>query len=143
MAQGGTHEDLTRKTKIPVGSDRSFGLVFTGFFVLVGAAPLLHGGEPRWWALGAATGFLLAALLVPKALRPLNLLWFRFGQALHLVVTPVVMGLLFFLTITPIGLLMRLSGKDPLRLKRDGQAVSYWIKRQPPGPTPDSMRHQF
>ena len=143
MAQDGTHEDLSRKTVVPVGSDRSFGLVFAAVFVLVGAGPLIHGNEPRLWALGAAAAFLAAALLVPRALRPLNLLWFRFGLVLHHVVTPVVMGLLFFLVVTPVGLLMRLSGKDPLRLKRDPQAASYWIHRQPPGPTPDSMRNQF
>ena len=143
MAQGVTHEDLTRKTKVPIGSDRSFGLVFAALFALVGAGPLIHGNDMRPWALGAAIGFLAVALLVPRALRPLNLLWFRFGLALHHVVTPVVMGLLFFLTVTPVGLLMRLSGKDPLRLKRDPAAASYWIHRQPPGPTPESMRHQF
>ena len=64
-------------------------------------------------------------------------------MALHYVVTPVVMGLLFFLTVTPIALVMRARGKDPLRLKRDDGSASYWIVRQPPGPEPDTMRRQF
>lgn len=126
-----------------MGSERSFGLVFTAFFLLVGLWPLKSGGEMRLWALGAATAFLLAALVAPKALRPLNLLWFKFGMLLHHVVTPLVMGLLFFLTVTPVGLLMRATGKDPMRLKRDPSAASYWIMRTPPGPAPESMKTQF
>jgi hypothetical protein len=128
---------------VQMGSERSFGLVFTAFFLLVGLWPLKSGGEPRLWALGAATAFLLAALVAPKALRPLNLLWFKFGMLLHHVVTPLVMGLLFFLTVTPVGLLMRATGKDPMRLKRDPSAASYWIMRTPPGPAPESMKTQF
>lgn len=143
MAQGVTHEDFTRKAEVPIGSDRSFGLVFAAVFAVVGLAPLVHGRELRPWALGLAAAFLVLALVAPRALRPLNRVWFRLGLALHHVVTPVVMGLLFFLTVTPMGVLMRLSGKDPLRLKRDSQATSHWIPRQPPGPAPQSMRNQF
>lgn len=139
----GTHEDLTRKTEPPMGSDRSFGLVFAVVFALVGLAPLRHGAEPRLWALALAVTFLVAALAAPGMLRPLNRLWFRFGLLLHHVVTPVVMGLLFFVVVTPVGLLMRATGKDPLRLRRDSAAASYWIERQPPGPAPASMRQQF
>ena len=76
-------------------------------------------------------------------LRPLNRLWFLLGMALHKVVNPLVMGFLFYLTVTPMALFMRLAGKDPLRLKFDRQAKSYWIKRQPAGPAPESMRRQF
>jgi len=143
MNKGVTHEDFSRKAEVPVGSERSFGLVFAAVLTLVGVAPLAHGGEPRLWALGAALAFLVAALTLPRALKPLNLLWFRFGMVLHHIVTPVVMGLLFFVTVTPVGLLMRLTGKDPLRRKRDPGATSYWIHRLPPGPAPETMRNQF
>ena len=143
MAKGVTHEDFTRKAEVPLGSDRSFGLVFAALFALIGAAPLRHGADARLWALALAAAFLMLALVAPKALRPLNWLWFRFGLALHHVVTPVVMGLLFFLVVSPIGLLMRASGKDPLRLRRAPEAASYWIVRQPPGPAPESMKNQF
>jgi len=98
---------------------------------------------PRSWASAVAAGFALVALLAPRLLRPLNQAWFRFGMLLHRVVSPLVMGLLFFVTVTPIGLLMRLTGKDPLRLRFDPAADSYWIDREPPGPPPDSMRNQF
>ncbi len=143
LAKAFTHEDFSRKPEAPVGSERSFGIVFAAFFALLAAAPLIHGGEARWWALGVAAVFLAAALLAPRLLKPLNILWFKLGTVLHHVVTPVVMGLLFFVTVTPVGLLMRLSGKDPLRLKRPAGTASMWIPRQPPGPAPDSMRNQF
>ncbi|WP_096700129.1 SxtJ family membrane protein [Magnetospirillum sp. 15-1] len=135
---GGSHA-----RKVEMGSERSFGLVFAAVFAVVALLPLKDGGEPRLWAGAVAVGFLLAALVVPKALRPLNRLWFLVGMALHHVVTPLVMGLLFFLTVTPIALIMRALGKDPLRLNRDDAAASYWINRTPPGPAPDSMRRQF
>ncbi|HLO78728.1 MAG TPA: SxtJ family membrane protein [Magnetospirillum sp.] len=128
---------------VKMGSERSFGLVFTAFFALVALWPLKSGGEVRLWAAGAATAFLLAALVAPRALRPLNLAWFKLGMILHRVMTPVMMGLLFFLTVTPVGLLMRAFGKDPMRLKRDGKAQTYWVTRTPPGPAPDSMKTQF
>jgi hypothetical protein len=138
-----THESLTEKTTVAVGSDRSFGVVFAVVFAIVAVFPLWSGGAVRIWALGAGAAFLAAALAVPRALRPLNLLWFRFGLLLHRIVSPLVMGLLFFVTVTPVGLLMRASGKDPMRLKRDPAAASYWIPRQPPGPAPGSMKNQF
>jgi hypothetical protein len=97
----------------------------------------------RWWSLAAAVAFLLSALLFPRVLRRLNWLWLKVGLVLHAIVNPVVMGLLFYLTVTPIGLLFRWLGKDPLRLHFDTTADTYWIERRPPGPTPDTMRRQF
>jgi hypothetical protein len=84
-----------------------------------------------------------AALLRPGVLAPLNRLWMRFGLLLAKVVNPLVLGLLFFVTILPIGLIMRALGKDLLRLKLDRSARSYWIAREPPGPPPPSMRNQY
>jgi predicted membrane metal-binding protein len=139
----GFHEDLDRGHEVKGSSERSFGLVFAAVFAVVALWPLLKGGEARGWAGLLALLFLAAALLRPRLLAPLNRLWFRFGLLLHKVVNPLVMGLLFFLTVTPIALLMRGLGKDPLRLRFDPAAESYWIPRQPPGPAPDSMRHQF
>lgn len=128
---------------VAMGSERSFGLVFAAVSIITALWPMKTGGELRLWALGVAAAFLLAALGAPRALRPLNLVWFKFGTILHRVVTPVVMGLLFFLTVTPVGMLMRATGKDPMRLKRDPAATSYWISRDPPGPQPASMKNQF
>lgn len=137
------HETQSHAAPVPMGSERSFGLVFAVVFTIMALWPLKSGGDIRLWAAGAAAAFLVLALLLPRALRPLNIVWFKFGMLLHHVVTPVVMGLLFFLTITPVGLLMRATGKDPMRLKRDAKADSYWIVRTPPGPTAESMKTQF
>lgn len=136
-------ETLSHAAPVQMGSDRSFGLVFAAVLALVALWPLKSGGEIRLWAAGAATAFLVLALMLPRLLRPLNLVWFKFGMLLHRVVTPLVMGLLFFLTVTPVGLLMRATGKDPMRLKRAPQAASYWIVRTPPGPSADSLKNQF
>ena len=96
------------------------------------------------YSLCAATaGFLLVALGFPSILAPLNRLWLRFGLLLHRIVSPLVLGIMFFLVITPMGLLMRAFGKDLLRLKFDRAAASYWIERTPPGPPPESMADQF
>jgi hypothetical protein len=138
-----THEDFSRQEEIKPSSDRSFGLVIAAFFLIVGFWPLVRAQPIRWWALGAATVFALLALLWTAALAPLNRLWMKLGALLYTVVSPVVMALLFYVTVTPIALLMRLLGKDPLRLRRDPDAASYWIDRTPPGPSPVSMKNQF
>ena len=137
------HEDFHRTEEVAAGSERGFGLVFFVFFVIVGVWPLLSGGAPRPWSLGMAVAFLLVALIRPGLLSPLNRLWFLFGLLLHKIVTPIVMGLIFFLTVTPTGLIMRLMGKDLLHRRLDPKAKTYWIERQPPGPDPQSMRNQF
>jgi hypothetical protein len=141
--QAGFHESITRGSTAKAGSDRTFGLVFAGFFTLVAAAPLLRSGEPRWWALAAAAAFLVVGLTIPRLLRPLNLLWFRFGLLLHAIVSPVILGVFFFLVIASLGLAMRAAGKRPLNLSRDPAAPSYWILRTPPGPAPETMKNQF
>lgn len=120
-----------------------FGLVFAGFFGIVGLFPLLGDGAVRIWSLVVGAAFLAAALLVPHLLRPLNLVWFRFGLLLHKVTNPLIMGVIFFLVLTPTGLLMRLTGRDLLSLKLDRDASSYWVLRDPPGPAPESMERQF
>ena len=138
------HERLgMTEQDIEISSDRSFGLVFGVVFLLVGLWPLWHGKPIRWWSLSVSAIFFLLALLRPAGLTLLNRYWTRAGLLLQRVMTPIVTGLLLYLTVTPTGLLMRLCGKDPLRLRRDPDAVSYWIVRQPPGPSPDTMRNQF
>jgi hypothetical protein len=136
-------ESFDRDEPVHGGSDRSFGLVFTAVFLLVGLAPLLHGRGPRYWALSIGVAFLAVALVRPALLGPLNRLWTRFGLLLHGIVNPIVMGLLFFLVLTPFGIGLRLLGKDPLRRHFDRTAGSYWIRRTPPGPPPGTMTQQF
>jgi hypothetical protein len=110
---------------------------------LVALWPLLDGAPPRWWLGGLAALFLVAALVRPALLAPLNRAWTRLGLVLHRIVNPVVMALVFYLAVTPTALLMRLLGKDPLRRRFEPEAESYWIERHPPGPAPDTMGHQF
>src|SRR5262245_7235933 len=125
------------------GSDRSFGLVMTGVFVLLASINAWHAGIWWPWMVAIAALFLASAWLRPGLLKPLNKAWFRFGLALHAIINPMVMGILFFGAVTPTGWIMRLRGKDLLRLKRVPQVDSYWIARRPPGPAPQTMKEQF
>ena len=137
------HESYDRVEVIEGGSNRSFGITFAIVFAVIGLLPLLSGSSVRLWSLVASTLFLLCALLLPSVLAPLNRAWLWFGLRLHRIVSPVVLGIMFFLVITPIGLAMRALGKDPLRLKFDKVSSSYWIERTPPGPPPESFKDQF
>lgn len=130
-------------TVIEGSSDRSFGLVFTVFFLVVTSLPLFYGNGLRLWALGLAGAFLMLALTAPKLLSPFNRLWTRFGMLLHRVVSPLALGILFYGVVMPTGLLMRLFGKDLLRLRLDKSANSYWIQRRPSEPTPESLKLPF
>ena len=143
MSDGHLHEILSREKEVKRGSERSFGLVFAVVFVLVGLSPLRHGGSLRYWALALALAFGLGAFLAPRLLAPLNKLWARLGDVLHRITTPLIMGVLFFGVLTPFGAIMRAAGKDPLRLKPKPESDSYWIKREPPGPSPESLNQAF
>ena len=138
-----SHEDFRREAEVKQSSDRAFGLVFAAVFVLIALWPLLDGAGPRWWALAVAGAFALLALAAPRVLAPANRLWHRFGLLLGRLVNPLVMGLLFYLVVTPTGLILRAFGKDPLRLGRDPDAASYWIERIPTGPEGSGMPRQF
>jgi Saxitoxin biosynthesis operon protein SxtJ len=137
------HEDLNREEHIEGSSDRSFGLVFAVVFAVIAAWPLMSGGALRWWAAGVAAAFAVAAMVVPRVLAVPNRLWMKFGLLLGKIVSPIALGVLFYGVISPLGLVMRLAGKDPLKLKFDPRARSYWAEREPPGPPPQSMTNQF
>ncbi|MBZ5609643.1 MAG: hypothetical protein LAP38_15385 [Acidobacteriia bacterium] len=137
------HEDFSRQAEAKGSSDRTFGVVFAVFFALLGLAPLRTHHSIRWWALAVSLVFLALAVLRPAWLHPFNRLWTQLGLLLGRVVSPIVMGLLFFLVVTPVGFLLRLLGKDPLRLAPDPGASTYWIERRPPGPPPETMANQF
>lgn len=138
-----THETYDRDEEIKTSSDRSFGVVFTIVFILIGLWPLTGSNDPRWWLLIAAALLLAISFIYPSLLAPGNRLWTRFGLLLHKISNPIIMGLVFFLTVTPTAIIMRLLGKDPMRRKLDRDAKSYWIDRQPPGPPADTMTNQF
>lgn len=133
---------LTRDHE-PMGSDRSFGLVFAAAFTVIGCWPLIHTAPPRWWALALAALFVTTALVLPQILHPLNRAWLALGRLLHRIMSPLVMGAIFFLCVTPIAYVMRLRGKDVLSLKRRPDLRSYWIPRGPQPSAAETMRRQF
>ncbi len=146
MAERGSHERFDRDDRTRMGSERGFAIVFTVVFLIIAAIKqFVAGSAPVWvgfWV-GLAVLMLSVGFARPRWLRPLNIVWFRFGLLLHKVVSPLVMGMVFYVTVTPIGLIMRLLGKRPLRLRFDPAAETYWIERQPPGPPPGSFANQF
>ena len=121
---------MSQKLKIKVSSNRSFGLVFFVVFLIIGLWPLLDGGQFKIWSLFFSLFFLVLGLLNSKLLTPLNLLWTKFGILLGNVFAPIVMCFIFFLVVTPFGLLMRIMGRDLLRTKYNKSGKSYWIKRE-------------
>ena len=128
--------------EIRASSDRAFGFVMSGFFALLGLWPLLRGEPVRLWTAGIAGVFLIVALAHASLLAPLNRLWTRLGVILHRLMTPVVMGTLFFAILTPLAIVMRICGRDALRLRRNRKAVSYWQPREP-GSDPAAMDQQY
>jgi hypothetical protein len=138
------HEDLTRDLDVKTSTDRNFGFVFTVVFAIIGFLPWFgESGGIYLWALIVSSLFLLVTVTKPVLLSPLNLVWTKFGLLLQKVVSPVVLGSMFFLILTPFGLAVRIMGKDLLRLKLDKKATSYWVERTPPGPSPESMKNQY
>lgn len=137
------HEDLSRAHEVKGGSDRGFGFTFAIVLSLFALWPLVHHRPMRLWALALGALFLIVTLVKASVLAPLNRIWIRFGALLNRIVSPIISGLVFYLAVTPMALIMRWSGKDPLRLRLDPGSQSYWIKREPPGPDPATMIHQF
>ena len=123
-----------------IGSNRNFGLVFFIFFLIISIWPLIDGGTLRIWSIVISLAFLFLGLLNSKILSPLNLLWMKFGELLGKVIAPMVLSLIYFLVITPIGLLMRLIGKDFMKKNFSKKNNSYWIKRDK---NVGSMKKQF
>jgi len=124
-------------------SNRSFGFIIAIFFAVVAVSPLLHGGHLRVWAIALGVLLVLCAILRPNLLAPFNRVWQRIGLAMHAVVNPIVMGLVFYGAIVPVGIILKLRGKDLLRLKWAPDHKSYWLERAPPGPASASMSKQF
>ena len=124
---------------IKIGSNRSFGIVFFAVFLIIATYPLINGDELRLWSLIISIVFLFLGLLNSKILNPLNKLWFKFGIFLGKIISPLVMGIIFFLVVTPIGLLMRLLSKDLLNLRFNNNS-SYWIEKTEPK---SKMKNQF
>jgi hypothetical protein len=141
-----THEDFRRTEEVKGSSDRGFGLTVGGILLLIAAVRVwLHDGYGTVDLVLGAVGLCLVVLALVRAqsLAVLNRGWTKLGLLMFKVVNPIVLALIYLTTIVPIGLVMRAFGHDPLRLKRDPQASTYWVRREPPGPAPETMIHQF
>ena len=125
---------------IKEGTERSFGLIFAIFFVIIGLYPLWFGNNIHLWSCIIASIFLFLGLFLPKVLTVPNQLWFKLSKLLGIIVTPIIIMLLYFLTVTPTGIIMRLLGKDLLCKKFDKSVNSYWIKKNK---SSNSMNNQF
>tara|TARA_B110000263_G_C15102049_1_gene415793 strand:- start:60 stop:449 length:390 start_codon:yes stop_codon:yes gene_type:complete len=128
-----------KKNNIKISSNRSFGIVFFIFFLIVSLYPLLNENELRLWALIISVIFLVLGLIDSIILTPLNKSWFKFGILLGKIVSPIVMGVVFFLVVTPISLIMKLFGKDILNIKKN-KKQTYWIEKTGPK---SKMKNQF
>ena len=125
---------------IKISSNRSFGLVFFIVFLILALWPLKSEEDLRLWALALSLTFLILGALNSKLLNPLNILWFKFGILLGSLVSPIVMAIVYFLVVTPTGILMRFLGKDLLKMRKTKSASTYWIKRDKQQRT---MKNQF
>ena len=127
-------------TEIKISSNKSFGLVFFIVFLIIGTYPLIDNQNIRIWSLVIALIFLILGLINSSILTPLNKIWFKFGIFLGNFISPIVMGIIFFLVVTPIGLIMRLLGKNLLRLNKEKNTNTYWLKKDE---YKSSMKNQF
>ena len=128
-----------KNTEIKIGSNKSFGIVFFVVFLLIAIYPLINNGELRIWSLVIAIIFLILGLINSKVLTPLNKLWFKFGLLLGKIVSPLIMGIIFFFVVTPTAFIMRIIGKDLLNLKFNNKKT-YWIEKTGPK---SKMKNQF
>jgi hypothetical protein len=124
-------------------SNRSFGIVFAIVFLLIALFPLLNVDEIFIWSLVISAFFLISAFVYPSLLGLLNSVWLAFGNLLHRLISPIVLGGIFFLIISPFGIGMKIFSKDPLSRQIDPTKKSYWIYREPAGPTRESLKDQF
>ena len=127
-------------SKIKISSNRNFGLVFFLVFLIVALWPLKHEGDVRLWSLSLSIIFFILGILNSKLLTPLNKVWFKFGIFLGSIVSPIVMGIVYFLVVTPVGIFMRFLGKDLLKNNKIKNASTYWIERDKQQST---MKKQF
>ncbi len=138
-----THERVYAEAAVKGSSDRTFGFVLAVIFLIIGLAPLAGGTSVRIWALIVAAVLLISAIARPKSLAPLNKIWTRFGLLLHKLMSPLMLGVIFYFSVTPIGVFLRMIGKSTLGLRPDAKMETYWITRRPPGPPPETMKNQF
>ncbi len=127
------------KSDIKIGSNRSFGIVFFLVFLIIGFYPFLKGNEPYFWSIIISVIFLILGLFNSIYLTPFNKLWFKFGILLGQIISPIVMGIVFFIVVTPIALVMKILNKDILNLNKNNKKT-YWIEYKNKS---SKMKNQF
>ncbi len=132
-----------RHTAVTTSSNRAFGIAFALFFAVIGVWPWFSNAPVRLWAFFTGAAILAMAIAAPGVLGPFNRVWLGIGLLMHRVTSPIVLAVMFFLVITPLGRIMRAAGKRPLKIGFEPDAKSYWIDRPPPDPARESMRNQF
>jgi hypothetical protein len=137
-----SHEDYRRAYGVKRGSERGFGLLFAAAFLFIGFSPTFRGQQVRWSPAIVGALFVIVTIIWPRVLAPANQMWFGLSLALGRILTPFLLGLFFFLVVTPFGLIARFFKWDPMRRTYTRDA-SYWIPRDPPGPPPESIVNQF
>ena len=128
-----------KKNKIVISTNRSFGIVFFIFFFIIATYPLINDGNIRIWSIFIAVTFLILGLLNSRILTPFNKIWFKFGVLLGNLISPIILGIIFFLIITPTSLIMKILGKNLLNLKKNNKS-SYWVERPK---IKSKMKNQF
>jgi len=124
-------------------TNRSFGLVVSVACVIYALYPAISGKIPHWWLLGIGAVFLLLAIVQSALLTPLNRIWIRLGLLMAKVANPIVLGIMYYLLVSPIAIGMTLAGRDSLKRKFAPELVTYWQDKTPAGPSPETMRNQF
>ncbi len=138
-----THESITSFRKIEASSDRKFGLTIGALLAAASLLPLLHHRSQHFWLLIVAAVFIVLGVAFPAALTAVNRAWFKLGLALNMLVSPIVMGLLFYGAVVPVGWFLRKQGEDLLALKTEPNATTYWTARTPPSPSSGTLGKQF
>ena len=129
-----------KSQQIKTSSNRSFGFVFFLFFLIIAVYPLFNSNSIYYWALFISFIFLVLSIMNSKILTPLNKIWFKFGLLIGLIISPLVMGLIYFVVVTPTSFIMKILGKDILNLKKNDKKNTYWIQKSEPK---SKMKKQF
>lgn len=143
MAEHNFHENLTEYGETKVSSNRSFGVTFATVFTILAVLPLLKHNSPHFLLLLLAVTIIGVTFLKSDLLTLPNKYWSKLGLLLGMIMTPVILGLMFYAILTPMALLLRCFGKDLLSRRLRMDQKTYWVERSPPGPEPESLRQQF
>jgi len=138
-----THEDFSRKLPVRTLRNRTFGLVVAAILSFAGLLPLVRHHSIRWYFIAPAGAFLIVSLAAPGLIAPVQRVWMHVGHAVSNVLSHVLSALLLLIAFAPARLILRLAGQDPLARHWDSQTDTYWLPRDPPGPSPPSMTRQF